>query len=207
MSDFRVLIEGARPEMPAPQVDRLVRFRDLVIDENSRQNLTRLTEASQFWDGLVLDAVVLQQSGLLEFPALDLGTGSGVPGLVCALLGESPWILVDSERRKTEFVARAAQELGVQGHVSVRWGRIEALLPTLEVGSVVAKAVGPVERIYGWIRGCSTWNSLVLLKGPAWDEEWAEFLASKFGKELQIDRVYEYRAGDRLRRLVRLVRV
>ena len=65
----------------------------------------------------------------------------------------------------------------------------------LKVQSIVVRAVGPIERIYGWIRGCSTWNTLVLLKGPGWDEEWATFQAGKHHRELEIERQFGYNIG------------
>lgn len=190
------------------QVDKLVRFYELVLDENQRQNLTRLTTPEQFWDGMIVDALELVKADFFKGPALDLGTGCGVPGIICAILREDSWVLVDSERRKTDFVAYAAQELGLTPRVAVKWGRIELLLRSQgPVQSIVSKAVGPVERLYGWIRHCSTWNNLVLLKGPAWDEEWAQFQRKPFGRELKLEAAHEYTSGEYRRRLVRLARV
>ena len=38
---------------------------------------------------------------------------------------------------------------------------IEEFLLNHQVETIVARAVGPVDRIFGWIRTCSTWNNLV----------------------------------------------
>jgi 16S rRNA G527 N7-methylase RsmG len=82
-------------------------------------------------------------------------------------------------------------------------------LKTLQVESVVARAVGPVSRIYTWLRPCSTWNHLILLKGPGWPDEWAEFQKTSRRRELVIEREFGYSVGPehKQRRILRLQRV
>ncbi len=206
MSEFRTLLRplGLSPE----QQDRLVLFYDLVVDENSRQNLTRLISPVDFLEGHVFDGFELLKTGVLDFPAMDLGSGVGVPGLLMAILGTGPWVLAESEGRKAEFLERAVRELGLKD-VQVYGGRAEAYLKSKSVKTVVARAVGPVDRIWGWIGKCSTWNNLVLLKGPSWDEEWASFDKATRGRALRIDRKFGYEVGAEAKRrvVIRLARV
>lgn len=176
-------------------VERLLRFRALVVDENSRQNLTRLTSAEDFYSGHVEDSLELVRSGFLEFPAMDLGTGMGSPGIIAAILGDGEWVLAESEGMKASFLEKAVQELGLQEKVRVFVGRGEDYLRKNRLGVVVAKAVGPVERIIGWIGECSTWNNLVLLKGPNWQEEWQKFSRTSRGKRFKIVREAKYCVG------------
>jgi 16S rRNA (guanine527-N7)-methyltransferase len=59
---------------------------------------------------------------------LDLGSGGGVPGLVLACLCPAASVtLVDSQRRRTDFLARAAGALGSPDRIRVVLGRAEAL--------------------------------------------------------------------------------
>jgi 16S rRNA (guanine527-N7)-methyltransferase len=52
--------------------------------------------------------------------AVDLGSGGGVPGLLLAeRFPESSWVLLDSSRRRTSFLVRAAAELGWGSRVEV----------------------------------------------------------------------------------------
>jgi len=52
--------------------------------------------------------------------ALDLGSGGGVPGLLLAeSLPHLRWTLLDNNRRRTSFLARAAAELGWGGRMEV----------------------------------------------------------------------------------------
>jgi 16S rRNA (guanine527-N7)-methyltransferase len=196
---------GISPEVRA----KIQAFYQLLCEENEVQNLTRLISPTDFYYGHLVDVLELLKSGLISFPAVDLGSGGGVPGLLAALFSDSAWVLVDSEKRKAEFLAKSADVMGLKGHVSTFAGRIEDYLSEQAVNTIVARAVGPVDKIYAWIRSCSTWNTLVLLKGPGWSEEWNRFLNGKFRKELKISREYAYSVGpeEKKRVIIQLFRV
>jgi 16S rRNA (guanine527-N7)-methyltransferase len=56
----------------------------------------------------------------LAGPALDLGSGGGVPGLLLAeRYADVPWVLLDVHRRRTSFLARAVAGLGWTPRVTV----------------------------------------------------------------------------------------
>lgn len=60
--------------------------------------------------------------------ALDLGSGGGLPGLVVfAAVPSCSGVLMDSQARRTAFLARAIERLGWQDRVEVHTGRAEAL--------------------------------------------------------------------------------
>jgi 16S rRNA (guanine527-N7)-methyltransferase len=205
--EFRTRLKQAWPELSAEQEERVSRFYRLVLQENEIQNLTRQTSPKDFIEGHVLDVKALLKSALVSFPAMDLGSGCGVPGLLTSAVAEDRWVLADSEGRKAAFLAATVETLGLK-NVQVFSGRGEEFLKTAEVGSIVARAVGPVERIYAWLRNCSTWNNLVLFKGPGWDAEWQSFLESKYRAELDVDAEYGYTVGNPVKnlRIVRLIR-
>jgi 16S rRNA (guanine527-N7)-methyltransferase len=198
----------AWPELEPAVRDRIIRFHELLAQENERQNLTRLISAKDFVEGHVIDVRELLKSGLVDFPAMDLGSGCGVPGLLAAIVGGSQWVLAESERHKAEFLFRMTRELNLTS-VRVVADRGESYLSENSIRSVVARAVGPVDRIYGWLHERSTWNNLVLLKGPGWKAEWENFNHSRFKGELMIEKSHEYSVGDenKQRILVRLGRV
>ena len=51
---------------------------------------------------------------------LDLGSGGGVPGLLLAdRFDDVRWVLLDNNRRRTSFLARAVADLGWGGRVDV----------------------------------------------------------------------------------------
>lgn len=216
MTDREVLsakLKGAGVAVDASA--RVLAYWEQLCVANQEQNLTRLTAPDDFFSGFVTDALELRRArmawGLGESGVwMDLGSGAGVPGLLSAAIhGDEGWVLVDSEGRKVEFMRSAAAALGLSGRVRAVHGRVESLGPEQFGQVVVSKAVGKVEKIYGWLRERSTWNSLVLLKGPRWGEEWGEFLRSRDRAELEIRGSHEYQApaGGAQRVIIHLARV
>jgi 16S rRNA (guanine(527)-N(7))-methyltransferase RsmG len=196
------------PEIGAEAHERICRFHMLLAEENEKQNLTRLISPKDFFEGHVIDVKTLLESKMVRFPAMDLGSGCGVPGLLAAIIQPDSWVLAESERHKAEFLFRMVREFGLSS-VRVVADRGENFLAESEVPTIVARAVGPVERIFGWLEGRSTWNSMILLKGPGWGAEWETFNQGRFRGELQIDKTFEYVVGDekKQRILVKLDRV
>ena len=191
---FEELLAARLPTLTGDLVLRISQFRELVLAENEVQNLTRLISPHDFLEGHVLDVWELLKSGLLRFPAMDLGSGVGVPGLLAAIFGSGPWILCESEGRKAEFLKRTVAELGLSA-VSVFAERGEDVLRSQKVESVVVRAVGRVEKIYSWLKPCSTWNNLVLFKGPRWEAEWEAFEKSKQKGRLLIQGDHKYQVA------------
>ena len=199
----------SHPKHPlnSDQIAKLTEFYGLVVQENAVQNLTRLISPSEFYEGHVEDVLALKQTGYLSESNIDLGTGLGSPGLIYAALFGGKWVLCDSEKSKAKFVEDAARKLNISNVIGVG-ERLEVYLATHKVECVVAKAVGPVERIHNWIRNSSTWNKLVLFKGPGWLKEWEDFQKTSQRKKLVIQNQYTYEVGveKKSRIIIELVR-
>jgi 16S rRNA (guanine527-N7)-methyltransferase len=59
-------------------------------------------------------------------PAVDLGTGGGLPGLVLAgLWPDSAWLLIDSNVRRANWLQEAVKELGISSRAEVACERAE----------------------------------------------------------------------------------
>lgn len=86
--------------------------------------------------------------GHLEGPALDLGAGGGVPGLVLAAADPGvAWVLLDANARRTTFLASTVASLGWSDRVEVRTMRAEEAgrHPDLRgtFATAVARSFGP----------------------------------------------------------------
>ena len=101
------------------------RFQKLLLEYNSRFNLTSLTEEKELLYKQLLDSV----SGESFFPAgaevADVGAGAGFPSLPLKIVRpDLKFSLFESTGKKCEFLKKAAAELALSG-VSVQNMRAE----------------------------------------------------------------------------------
>ncbi|NDG84520.1 MAG: hypothetical protein EBX52_05695 [Proteobacteria bacterium] len=205
---FRESIQGAQLGLSPAQVERAAQFASILHRENEKQNLTRILGPSEFVDGHLIDVVELLKLEQLGERVLDVGSGSGVPGLLASALSipaKRFWFLAESEKGKAEYLEAAKIELALD-RTAVFHRRAEAVVELVRPDTVIARAVGAVDKIAAWIWNCSTWNTLILFKSRGWEKEWSEARLSKFGKKLTISHVHDYSSPDRSRLLVILKR-
>ena len=126
---------------------KLVQFVDALIEENGCQNLISATTIPNIWSRHVVDSAQLLTltSGKTSPPWLDLGTGAGFPGIVIGMLTDKPIILVESRRKRFEFLRRQIEVLGL-ANVHLHAGRLETL-ETMPVGVISARAFAPLPRL------------------------------------------------------------
>jgi 16S rRNA (guanine527-N7)-methyltransferase len=91
-----------------------------------------------------LRAVELVRS--CEGDVIDVGSGGGSPGIPLALaLPERPFVLVEAERRKADFLREHAP-----ANTSVVWGRVEEQ-PVDTYGVALAKALARPATAVEWV--------------------------------------------------------
>jgi len=196
VESLKAMLLEPRYELSAQKLEKILTYYSLLIRENEKQNLTRLISPQDFLEGHFLDCFEAEKSGLVDLEAIDLGSGCGVPGVLMAILNPArKWILCESEVGKAKFLETAVVEIGLSLQVQVFYGRIETLLKERSTHSVVARAVGTAEKLLGWLDSSSTWNNLVLFKGPKWEEELKELGRSKFKRSAQGVQAYTYVVG------------
>lgn len=94
----------------------------LLLDANTRTNLTRIVEPASVARLHLLDAISALPliDELAAARALDLGSGGGVPGIVLALARpDMSWTLVDSVRKKTDALRSFVDRLGLPNVVVI----------------------------------------------------------------------------------------
>ncbi len=129
-------------------IDQLAFLVDAVIAENKQQNLISAASEAAIWHRHIVDSAQLlalsplQQS---DAPWIDLGTGAGFPGLVIAILSNRPIILVESRRKRFEFLERTTESLKLN-HVIVHGGSLDAL-ETVAASVISARAFAPLPRL------------------------------------------------------------
>ena len=162
--------------------ERLTTFAGLLREWSPRINLVSRASLAQLWTRHILDSAQLLAHAPQDAAHwLDIGTGGGFPGMVCAILGAEShpslrFTLVESDRRKCTFLRTVARETGVD--LEIEAARIEALSP--QAADVVsARAVAPLATLFRHAHPHLREDALLLfLKGARHEKEIDEARAS-----------------------------
>jgi 16S rRNA (guanine527-N7)-methyltransferase len=112
------------------QTDLLQQLYVKITTANKFLNLTRITEPDEFWEKHLWDSLRGVQDWLGQpepKSVIDIGTGGGFPGLPIAIACPT-WkvTLLDSTRKKINFIQQAAIEMGLKDVVGLS-DRVEVL--------------------------------------------------------------------------------
>lgn len=150
---------------------RLERLAAMVIDENARQNLIAKGSEHSIWLRHLADSAQLLQhvpygsearAQAETSPWLDLGTGAGFPGLVIAALRPAlPVVLVESRKKRVDWLIRAAAELGL-AKCRVEGRRLEHV-ESFPASAISARAFAPLAKLLSLSARFSTQDTLWLL--------------------------------------------
>jgi len=149
-------------------LERLELLVNLLLDENSRQNLVSKPSQSQMWQRHIADSAQLlrfvpretcdQGDGVW----LDLGTGAGFPGLVvAAICPQMPVIMIESRRRRVEWLERAKAEMGLS-KCEIDGRRLEIVEP-FPARFISARAFAPLPKLLKLSAPFSTETTTYLL--------------------------------------------
>jgi 16S rRNA (guanine527-N7)-methyltransferase len=133
---------------------RLETYEQLLRKWQPKVNLIANGTLPELWSRHILDSFQLLQYAPKEAGLwLDLGSGGGFPGLVCAICAQDYGIdvrfeLVESDTRKCAFLREVARLTGAKA--TVHNSRIEALAPAA-AGIVSARALAPLPRLLDWV--------------------------------------------------------
>lgn len=147
----------------AGQWTGLERFAQMLIAENMQQNLIAASTIPTIWVRHIADSAQLLSLDARDGEGLwiDLGSGPGLPGLVVAILSARPMLLVESRRRRCDFLRAVASELDL-GHVEVAEAPLERL-ETRPAATISARAFAPLDKLIGLSTRFSTESTCWLL--------------------------------------------
>jgi len=155
---------------------RLERFAALLVAENQRQNLVSTASLESVWQRHFADSLQLLDHVPHETPGpwLDLGSGAGFPGLALAIARpDSAMILVESRKRRVEWLAQAATALGL-ANCQVIGARLESV-ESFRAAAITARAFAPLGKLLALSARFSTQATVWLLpKGRSAAQELAE---------------------------------
>lgn len=137
---------GAR--VPRETVEQLERLSLIILDEMNRQNLIAASTADHIWARHILDSAQLLPLAPQSAQSwIDLGSGAGFPGMVVAVMRPQLHVtLVESRRKRIDFLAAMAVSLGVSDRVTIAGQRLETL-DAAPHDVISARAFAPLDRL------------------------------------------------------------
>ena len=126
---FEELLTKSSIEVNDEAKGKMLDFLELLYEKNQVMNLTAIRDKEgmlekHFIDSLLLTKVIKDE----EKSFIDVGTGAGFPGLVLAIFyPEKNFWLVDSVRKKIEFINEVIEKLGLE-NVKTSFERAEELI-------------------------------------------------------------------------------
>ncbi|BAV65222.1 16S rRNA (guanine(527)-N(7))-methyltransferase RsmG [Sphingobium cloacae] len=127
---------------------KLERFVALLLAEMDRQNLIAESTRAHVWARHIVDSAQLltfaRDAG--EGRWVDLGSGAGLPGIVVAALTDRPLLMVESRRKRVDFLQEVVEALSLH-HAEIFGGRVE-IVPRGAAGVISARAYAPLPRLF-----------------------------------------------------------
>lgn len=167
----------ALPGVDEAGIERLELLVAMLREENTRQNLVSAASLDHVWQRHIVDSAQLLThlprgtNGPRLAPWLDLGTGSGFPGIVVAALWpKRPVLMVESRARRIDWLERARVAMGLDA-AQVLGQRLE-VIESVQVGVISARAFAQLDRLLELAARFSTAETLWLLpKGQSAQQE------------------------------------
>jgi 16S rRNA (guanine527-N7)-methyltransferase len=146
------------------QVDKIDFYLSSIIEHNKHTNLVGKSTIENIWERHVLDCLQLTKYIInKKLKILDLGTGAGLPGVLFSIVGYQRVLMVDSVKKKTDFVRKIIKELSLTAKIQNK--RIEKP-PMSQHDIIVSRALAPLVKLLTYARMYSNKNTtLFFLKG------------------------------------------
>ncbi|MBA84127.1 16S rRNA (guanine(527)-N(7))-methyltransferase RsmG [Thalassobius sp. S69A] len=156
-------------------IEKLETYVELLKKWNPRINLVSKSTIDAVWQRHIQDSAQIFDLAPVDFQHwVDLGSGGGFPGLVCAILsqGRNPqalFTLVESDARKSVFLRTVIREIGLNAQVIT--DRIEQTLP-LNADVLSARALADLSVLLEFSQRHMQESGIALFpKGVNWKNE------------------------------------
>ena len=152
------------------EINKIDQYLEVLKKQNKSINLVGKSTLLNAWDRHVGDSLqIIQFIKNKQCSIIDIGTGAGIPGIILAILGYKKITMVDSIRKKTDFVEKTLELLDIKAQVIN--SRIENLR-SQPFEFIISRALAPLNKLLYYSLGLSDKNSkLIFLKGRKMNEE------------------------------------
>jgi len=181
LTEFHAAAEAYGLSLTEEQFQQFDRYATLLLEWNTRMNLTALTEPRDVAVKHMIDSLTAYDAAIFAGrPAvLDVGTGAGFPGLPLKIfVPQIHLTLMDSLAKRVSFLEAVVHELGLDGVRCIHARAEEAARDKahrerydLAVSRAVARLPVLLEYTLPFVK---PGGHLLALKGRAWEEELAD---------------------------------
>ena len=168
-------------DVPRGTCEKLQAYLALLIEHNQQQNLISKATVQDAWTRHIVDSAQLLAHGPEGHRQwLDIGSGAGLPGIVLAILLDSPITLVEPRRLRVEFLRYCITELQL-GNAAVVPAKVESASGRFDV--ITARAVASIDKLFASASHLAHRETRwILPKGRSGAKELAEAQASWQGR-------------------------
>ena len=134
-------------DVPRETWARLDGYVQMLLAEMDQQNLIAESTREHVWSRHIVDSAQLMKldGTANEGLWIDLGSGAGLPAIVVAILSARPVLMIESRRKRIDFLNRLFGELSLN-NADVYGGRVESA-PASEAAVISARAYAPLDRL------------------------------------------------------------
>ena len=160
--DLKELVAASSLNLTDTQISLADKYLNQILKWNKTRNLVSRNLKKKDLAEHFLDCAVLQKH-LLPGSVIDLGTGSGFPGMCLGIIDPNRDLtLVDSNRKKTSFLINIKNELGLNS-VSIKNARVEEIKQINETNIVCRAFKEPAVLIKTLENKISKENKIILM--------------------------------------------
>ncbi|MEY8838701.1 16S rRNA (guanine(527)-N(7))-methyltransferase RsmG [Cribrihabitans sp. XS_ASV171] len=158
-------------------MDKLNHFVALIEKWNPKINLVSRGSLNAIWDRHIEDSAQVFAFAPKGGHWVDMGSGGGLPGIVCAILADEldafdRFTLIESDLRKAVFLRTAIRECEL--NATVRNDRVEDLEP-LNADLLSARALASLDRLLELgLPHLKRDGTALFPKGATWQKELAD---------------------------------
>ena len=160
--DLKELIAASSLNLTDIQISQADKYLNQILKWNKTRNLVSRNLRKNDLAEHFLDCAVLQKH-LMPGPVIDLGSGSGFPGICLGIIDPNRELtLVDSNRKKTSFLLHIKNELGLNS-VSIKNLRVEEIEQINETNIVCRAFKQPATLLKSLEKKITKKNKIILM--------------------------------------------
>ncbi|BAK96282.1 predicted methyltransferase [Rickettsia japonica] len=149
-------------EVPREIIEKLEIFQKLVKKWNKSINLVSDNTIHNFWQRHILDSLqLIQYIDNKDIHLVDIGSGSGLPGIVLSIAGVAQVSLIEADLRKCIFLEKASKISN--NNIQIINQRIEKV--EIDCSILTCRAFSNLNTIFNCIKNISVREKFLLLKG------------------------------------------